>query len=96
MVEPVVRRCVLIRCVSALVPTPPSWPPLNQTTFTGVPFAAIPRAFASASLSGNSESASPWMSRVGAEIRFSTLEGLERASSESIADVGRPVTAAPW
>ena len=42
-----------------------SWPPRRHTTLTGVPFAAMPRAFASASLSGNSESCSPWVSRVG-------------------------------
>ena len=52
-----------LRAAASAVPVPPpvSWPPVRQTTFTGVPVAAIPLAFASASLSGNSESCSPWL-----------------------------------
>ena len=73
-----------------------SWPPLRQTTLTGVPFALMPRAFASASLSGNSESCSPWVSRVGAWMWFRTPAGLACAISVRIAAFGLPVRAASW
>ena len=58
---------------AALVTVPPptelsSCPPWRQTTFTGVPCAAMPRALASASDKGNSESCSPCVSSVGASI----------------------------
>ncbi len=72
---------------------PPSWPPPYQTTLTGVPCAAIPRALASASDSGNSESASPWTSRVGAVIRSSTVAGLDSCSRASALGVASPVVA---
>ncbi len=60
---------------------PPSWPPPYQTRRTGVPAAAIPRALASASRSGNSVSASPCSSSVGAVTRSSTRAGLDAAMS---------------
>jgi hypothetical protein len=73
---------------------PPSWPSPSQTSRTGVPAAAIARALASASESGNSESYSPWISRVGAVIRLSTRAGLDAASRSSRRWDGRPVLAA--
>jgi hypothetical protein len=66
---------------------------VNQVTRTGVPVAAIPRAFASASESGKSESASPWTSSVGAAIRGRIDSGLERRRSAICADVALPVVA---
>ena len=67
-----------------------SWPPANQTTFTGVPFAAMPRALASAWPRPNSESWVPWISRVGASIRSSTPAGLLRSSTAAISGVSVP------
>ena len=61
----------------------PSWPPDRQITLTGVPWAAIPRALASASVSGNSESCSPWMSSVGAVIEARTLARARRAQQRA-------------
>ena len=54
-----------------------SCPPERQSTFTGVPLAAMPLALASAWASGNSEASSPWLSRGGAVILASTVDGLE-------------------
>ncbi len=71
-----------------------SWPPVYQTIFTGVPLAAMPRAFASASVSGKSVSASPWMSSVGAVIRSRTDAGLDRSSRAAVSGESRPVVAA--
>ena len=65
------------------VPPPVSCPPVRQSTDTGVPCAAMPRALASASLKGKSESCSPWVSRVGAAMRFNTLTGLDCCSKVS-------------
>ena len=73
-----------------------SWPPANQTTLTGVPFAAMPRALASAWPRPNSESWVPWTSRVGASIRSSTPAGLLRSSTAAISGVSVPVAAAVW
>ena len=53
----------------------------------------MPRALASASDSGNSESASPWISSVGAVIRSSTLTGLDRRSNAIESGSPRPVVA---
>ncbi len=69
---------------------------MNQATRTGVPLAAMPLALASASASGNSESASPWMSSVGARIRSSTVDGVERCSRSTAAWSPRPVAAIDW
>ena len=73
-----------------------SWPPANQTTCTGVPFAAIPRALASAWPSPKSESWVPWTSSVGAVIRSSTPAGLLRSSTAAASGVSVPVAAADW
>ena len=67
-----------------------------QTTFTGVPFAAIPRALASACPRPKSESWVPWISRVGASIRFRTPAGLLRSRTAAISGVSVPVAAAVW
>src|SRR6266511_837808 len=88
--QPVTR--LRTRPVCARSP-PASCPPPDQYTLTGVPVAAMPRALASASDSGNSVSVSPWTSRVGAVIRSSTGAGLDRRSNLSRAGVGRPVRA---
>ena len=72
---------------------PPSWPPANQATFTGVPVAAIWRALASAWSRPNRVSCSPCTSRVGAVIRSVTLAGEERRSSSAVAGESRPVVA---
>ena len=82
-----------IRSWSDCGPAPPSWPPVNQATRTGVPCAAMPFAFASASESGNSESASPCTSRVGAVIRSRIEAGLDRRSSVTCSGVAVPVVA---
>ena len=82
--------------VSSPVDVPPSCPPERQMTLTGVPVAAIPRALASASPSGNKESCWPCDSRVGAVIRFKIDFGLDAASSASIWASGTPVWAACW
>jgi hypothetical protein len=66
---------------------------VNQATRTGVPVAAMPRAFASASDSGNSVSTAPWTSSVGALIRSSTVAGLDRRSRASAAASGVPLAA---
>ncbi len=61
-------------------PGPPSWPPVYQATWTGVPAAAMPAALASASDSGNRLSAEPWIRRVGAVTRSRTEAGLRSSS----------------
>ena len=73
-----------------------SCPPAYQTTLTSVPFAAIPRALASACPRPNSESWVPWISRVGASIRSRTPAGLLRSSTAAISGVRVPVAAAVW
>ena len=74
------------------VPLPVSCPPRRHSTDTGVPCAAMPRALASASLSGNSESCSPWVSSVGASMRLSTPAGLDWSSRVRIDGSG----SLPW
>nr|BFE67445.1 hypothetical protein GCM10020092_007460 [Actinoplanes digitatis] len=82
-----------MRSWSVCGPEPPSWPPVNQATRTGVPVAAMPRALASASDSGKRVSTAPWMSSVGALTRSMTEAGLERRSSAVVASSGVPVVA---
>jgi len=81
-------------CSRSVVDVPPSCPPERQIIFSGMPFAAIPLAFACACPRGKSESCSPWLSRVGAVIRLSTPAGLEAARSDRIDASGSPVVAA--
>jgi hypothetical protein len=73
-----------------------SCPPGRQTTDTGVPCAAMPRALASASPSGKRESCSPCVSSVGAVILSMTVAGLACFMSARMAAVGSPVDADAW
>ena len=66
---------------------------MYQATRTGVPLAAMARALASASDSGNKLSAPPWINRVGAVTRSSTPAGLDSRSRATAAGSPRPVTA---
>ena len=56
----------------------------------------MPRALASAWPRPNRESWVPWMSRVGASIRSSTVAGLLRSRTAAISGVSVPVAAAVW
>jgi hypothetical protein len=73
-----------------------SCPPAYQTTLTGVPLAAMPRALASASPSPKRESWVPCTSSVGAVIRSSTVAGLLRSRTAATSGVSVPVAAADW
>ena len=72
---------------------PPSCPPANHATFTGVPFAAIWRALASAWSSPNRVSCSPCTRSVGAVIRSVMPAGDERRSRSAVAGESLPVVA---
>jgi hypothetical protein len=67
---------------------------LYQVTATVAPLAAMARAFASASDSGNRVSFSPCTSNVGAVMLPTTALGLDRASRAENSGPIRPVCAA--